>query len=140
LKVHQAISTYRGDASPKSWIYRIAVNRCIDWQKQQKRRQLISMSDDMNDTYFSETRPEANPERMQINQHIRSEIAKAIENLSPAEQAVFVLRHENGFTIKHIAETTDRAEGTVKNILFRATQKLRDQLAPTMAKAKQEAL
>ena len=50
------------------------------------------------------------------------------DDLTAAERSVFVLRHYNQLSTREAAEALDRAEGTVKNLLFRALRKLRDEL------------
>ena len=48
--------------------------------------------------------------------------------LSERERVVFVLRHDAGLKLTEIADVIGRAEGTVKNALFRAVRKLRGSL------------
>ena len=52
-----------------------------------------------------------------------------MESLSPLEKSVFGLRHLQDFKLKDIAEIVCRSEGTVKNVLFRAIRKLREELS-----------
>jgi RNA polymerase sigma-70 factor (ECF subfamily) len=56
-------------------------------------------------------------------------IRKAVDRLPERQKVVFVLRHYEGLMLKEIAEIMNCTEGTVKTHLFRATGKLRDELA-----------
>ena len=49
--------------------------------------------------------------------------------LSPKERTAFVLRHYHDQSVREIAEVMDVAEGTIKSLLFRAVQKMREELA-----------
>ena len=58
------------------------------------------------------------------------EIRNAIEQLSPRQKQVFILRHYEGLALREIADTLHLRVGSVKAHLFSATRKLRDLLAP----------
>jgi RNA polymerase sigma-70 factor, ECF subfamily len=49
--------------------------------------------------------------------------------LTPRERIVFEMKHYEGLRLRTIGETLNTTEETVKNTLFRATQKLRAALA-----------
>jgi RNA polymerase sigma-70 factor (ECF subfamily) len=51
-----------------------------------------------------------------------------MESLSDKQRAVFALRHFHGLKLQDIARTLGCAEGTVKNYLFRATQRMQEKL------------
>ncbi|HEX9733465.1 MAG TPA: sigma-70 family RNA polymerase sigma factor [Thermoanaerobaculia bacterium] len=76
-----------------------------------------------------EHRPDADPERAAVSGRLRADVAHALGRLTPAERDVFVLRQLNQLSIRETAEVTGRAEGTVKNLLFRALRRLRRELA-----------
>jgi RNA polymerase sigma-70 factor (ECF subfamily) len=65
-----------------------------------------------------------------MNEEIAEQIQQSLSPLSDRERAVFVLKHMQGYKIREIAGMIDCAEGTVKNYLFRATQKMRNALQP----------
>ena len=53
----------------------------------------------------------------------------ALQALSPRERVVFEMKHYQGLKLRAIGEALGTTEDTVKNSLFRATRKLRSQLA-----------
>ena len=57
-----------------------------------------------------------------------SRINAVLETLTPRERLVFEMRHYQGLKLRAIGEALGTSEETVKNSLFRATQKLRLQL------------
>ena len=60
---------------------------------------------------------------------MQEHVEKAMEKLSNRERTAFVLRNYQDLPIREIADSMGVAEGTVKSLLFRATQKLRKELA-----------
>ena len=64
-----------------------------------------------------------------ISRELRKHILLALERLSPRERMVFELKHYHGMPLRTVAGILKTSEGTIKNTLFRATHKLRTQLA-----------
>ena len=68
------------------------------------------------------------PERSLFGKEIKARIALAMERLSPRERIVFEMKHYQGLKLRAIGDALGTTEETVKNSLFRATRKLRNQL------------
>jgi RNA polymerase sigma-70 factor (ECF subfamily) len=75
-----------------------------------------------------EQRPTLDPERSMMGQEIKARIALAMERLSPRERVVFEMKHYQGLKLRAIGDALGTTEETVKNSLFRATRKLRNEL------------
>ncbi len=75
-----------------------------------------------------EHRPTLDPERSMMGQEIKARIAHALERLSPRERVVFEMKHYQGLKLRAIGDALGTTEETVKNSLFRATRKLRNEL------------
>jgi RNA polymerase sigma-70 factor (ECF subfamily) len=73
-------------------------------------------------------RPTLDPERSTHSKEISRRIQTALEQLNPRERMVFELKHYQGLKLRAIGEICKTSEQTVKNCLFRATQKLRVEL------------
>ena len=75
--------------------------------------------------------PEVGRRRMyeEVADVMRRHVETALKQLSPRERSAFVLRHYQDLSLKEVAATMEVAEGTVKSLLFRATQKLRTALS-----------
>jgi RNA polymerase sigma-70 factor (ECF subfamily) len=71
----------------------------------------------------------SNPERSVISREVRESIVRALRRLSPRERVVFELKHYHGMRLRTVADILRTTEGTIKNTLFRATHKLRIELA-----------
>jgi len=73
--------------------------------------------------------PSASPERSFAGRELQQTIVRALGRLSPRERMVFELKHYHGMRLRTVAGMLNTTEGTIKNTLFRATHKLRAQLA-----------
>ena len=130
LRAYRSIADFRGEAGLNTWLYRITINACHDHQRKAKRPSaMTSMTIVPDSEKWQEVRPEANPERLAFSSEVARDVERAMGNLSSAERRVFVLRHLRQLSVQETADVLNRAEGTVKNLLFRALRKLRLDLA-----------
>jgi RNA polymerase sigma-70 factor (ECF subfamily) len=79
-----------------------------------------------------------NPEQSAETAIFQQQINNALQNVTPRERTVFVMRHYNDFKINEIADALEVSSGTVKSLLFRALKKLRKELAPLQGNPKLE--
>ncbi len=112
------------------WLTRIAVNTCLDrlrsrrWQFWRRRP---SPQDEQSILEFASAKtPDA--EDYLFAKQIGHRLESALENLSPRQRAAFTLRHYEDRSLAEIAEILSLDIGTVKVHLFRATEKLREEL------------
>ena len=139
LKVHRYLHKFRFDSSLNTWIYQIATNVCLDRirRRQRQREAIVDGPCVEGDFAPRETDESAtctpgaleNPERMLYGREVGSRIDVAVRTLSERERLVFEMKHYGGLKLKTIGEILKTTEGAAKNYLFRATQKLRSQLA-----------
>jgi RNA polymerase sigma-70 factor (ECF subfamily) len=77
----------------------------------------------------SDERASANPDRELRRKFLGERIMAALDELTPRERMVFELKHYQGLRLRTIGEMLNTTEETAKNTLFRATRKLRANLA-----------
>jgi RNA polymerase sigma-70 factor (ECF subfamily) len=77
----------------------------------------------------SDDRSFSNPGKELDRKLLGERIQAALEKLTPRERMVFELKHYQGLRLRVIGEMLSTTEETAKNTLFRATKKLRTQLA-----------
>ncbi|MDZ7291629.1 MAG: RNA polymerase sigma factor [candidate division KSB1 bacterium] len=132
IKVFHSLPSFRFESAFSTWLYRLAINQCINFRQRRSRRRLLSFDVHGNDEEkYPACLPQdknPDPEAETLNQELGREIALALETLSDKQRAVFVLRHFHGRKLQDIAKTLGCAEGTVKNYLFRATQRMQEKL------------
>jgi RNA polymerase sigma-70 factor (ECF subfamily) len=133
IKAYQALPSFKRESAFYSWIYRIAINRCIDFIRQQNRKRTVSfdelhptISDDELIFNDSTPRPPDQAESSELGQII----GKAVRQLPPGQQRVFNLRYHEGLQLKEIAARLDRSEGTIKAHLHHAHRRLQTLLRP----------
>lgn len=133
LKVYRSIRNFRSDAKFSTWLYRVVMNVCLDHLRRQKTRSEVTLAppEDGERDYFQtvpDDRPAGDPERATHSREIARRIQLALDHLNARERMVFELKHYQGLKLRAIGEICKTSEQTVKNCLFRATQKLRTEL------------
>ena len=134
LKVYRSISRFRFESAFSTWLYRVVMNVCLDHLRRQKSRNEVQPPEsEAGEPEFFHTvaddRPGLNPDQALRAKEIKRRIGAALERLSPRERLVFELKHYQGLRLRAIGELCGTSEETAKNCLFRATQKLRFNLA-----------
>jgi RNA polymerase sigma-70 factor (ECF subfamily) len=136
LRAYINLGSFRFECSFYTWIYRIVTNLCLDFlrKKSTRARDLTTtLSPDGEEEPILDRLPDqrasASPERNMMSRDLRKTIVRALERLSARERMVFELKHYHGLRLRTVAGILNTSEGTIKNTLFRATHKLRTQLA-----------
>ena len=136
LKAYRYIGNFRFECSFYTWIYRIVTNLCLDQLRRKKTRRedasvMVDRSGEEVDVLasVSDNRSFSNPSRELDRKMLGERIQAALGKLTPRERMVFELKHYQGLRLRTIGEMLHTTEETAKNTLFRATKKLRAQLA-----------
>jgi RNA polymerase sigma-70 factor, ECF subfamily len=136
LKAYRNIGNFRFECSFYTWIYRIVTNVCLDHlRKRTVRKEDSPVAIDPEGNEYNlldqtpDGRPGVDPERDLMRRELGHRIGRALERLTPRERMVFELKHYHGLKLRTIGEVLGTTEETAKNTLFRATHKLRTQLA-----------
>src|SRR5579863_5066793 len=136
LKAYRYLANFRFECSFYTWIYRIVTNLCLDHLRRRKSRReeqsvVVDSSGGEMDllSNISDDRSMANPERELERKLLGERIQEALSHLTPRERMVFELKHYQGLRLRTIGEMLNTTEETAKNTLFRATRKLRANLA-----------
>lgn len=134
IQVHRNLHKFRGESTPYTWIYRIAVNASL-----QRRRQADKAYIDGLDATILEFRDDLpddvrhwqnDPETRYIYDQLLSEVQQACYHfitfrLTDEQRIVYVLRVILGFSLDDIAEILDLDKNTVKARLQRAKASLK---------------
>src|SRR5689334_15642295 len=141
----QKIDSFRGDASPYTWLFRIAVNLAISHLRKVHRFRVFSLdrpsgSAAGNGRYSSDDQasslverivrdggPGAPPERLESRERDQA-VLSALGRLDAEYRAVLVMRDIEGFDYQQMADILGLPLGTLKSRLFRARLALRDEL------------
>lgn len=140
LRAYRSLHSFELRASFSTWLYRIAVNRCLDFLKAKKMTDAYQITDnpdqdeDSREVQIAATNP--GPERLLLSEEARQKLSHAIGSLSPAERLAFTMRHMEGKSIEEIGKALNIRTSAAKNSIFRAVQKIRQQLEPLVSAAK----
>ncbi|HTV76331.1 MAG TPA: sigma-70 family RNA polymerase sigma factor [Candidatus Baltobacteraceae bacterium] len=133
IKAFQALKSFKGGSSFYTWLYRIAVNKTINFLKQRKNRTHMSLNDiDFNaehDPDLMALISDKTPRREAGLTELQKKLNEALLKLSEPHRLVVVLHDVQGQSHEEIAEIMDCNIGTVRSRLFYARQQMQAELA-----------
>jgi len=140
------LDSFRGDASPYTWLFRIAVNLAISQLRKIKRHRTFSLDAGSNGNGRHSTDDQASslvdrlasqntarPSETIEDREQGEQVMAALGRLDAEYRAVLVMRDIEGFDYQQMAEVLDLPLGTLKSRLFRARLALRDELRPYLS-------
>ena len=132
IKAFKALGKFQRRSAFYSWLYRVAVNVCVDFLRRKSRQhQPVSLDEVINaEVILLQKRREFLPDDAVVRTELRRKISESVLQLPPRQQTVFMLRHRDGLQLKEIAAAIGRSEGTVKAHLFHANRRMREMLTP----------
>jgi RNA polymerase sigma-70 factor (ECF subfamily) len=133
IKAYQALKSFKGGSSFYTWVYRIAVNKTINFLKQRKNKAQMSLDDlDFNVEHnpdlvalISDKTP-----RREVNlAELQEKLNIAMQKLSEPHRLVVTLHDVQGLSHEEIAKIMECNIGTVRSRLFYARQQLQAYLS-----------
>ena len=132
LRAYTSRQSFRGECSVQTWLMRIALNLARDHIRNRRAgfwKRLLRIDD--GSVIAAEREPvsvKASPERGMLAREELDAVWLAVENLSPRQKEVFILRFAQEMELKEIAAVLNLRTGTVKAQLFRAVTSVRAQV------------
>ncbi|MFZ0662090.1 MAG: sigma-70 family RNA polymerase sigma factor [Acidobacteriaceae bacterium] len=148
VKIYRGISSFHGEASLRTWIYRIALHEASNQRRwwTRHRRQEVTIEAETGDS--SEGHPlcikdtlvdeHESPFDLAAHSEIRERVEAALREIPQQFRAVVVLRDLEGFAYEEIAEILDVHLGTVKSRLMRGRAHLKARLAPYVKETRKQ--
>jgi len=127
IRAYRQLASYDGRAAVSTWLHRITVNCALDLLRSRQRRPEDSGREETLMSHHESGSPQ---ERQARGTEIRNAVARAMESLSTNERTAFVLRHFEGMSIDEIGRALGTKVNATKHTVFRAVQKLRQELEP----------
>lgn len=127
-KIYFSIKQFREEAQLSSWIYRIAVNYCLNIQRQKKRTKLFSLD------WFSERESDFvlmkndNPQDVIEKKETEKIIQDAIDSLSSHQRSALILYRYEQLSYQEIAQILNCSVAAVESRLHQAKQNLSKKL------------
>ncbi len=138
LRVYGNLSSFRGQSSFYTWLYRITLNISYDHLKKAKNRPLTLMENPVEDAAISEdalamfgqSNFRGSPQWNLDTQELAHMVGRALESLSEAHRAVILLRELHGMSYDEMAQTLQCNVGTVMSRLFNARAAMKKAMEP----------
>jgi RNA polymerase sigma-70 factor (ECF subfamily) len=137
LRAYKSLGRFESRSNFGTWLYRIAVNGALDLLSSRKTQmqmkdayQITDSPDPQENRQVQLPAASPGPDRLLISAEIRKKVAQALGLLTPAERVAFTMRHMEGQSIEEISQVLNVKTSAAKNCVFRAVQKLRQQLEP----------
>ena len=133
IKGYQALKSFKGDSSFYTWVYRIAVNKTINFLKQRKNKIHLSLNDldfnAENDPDLVALVSDKTPRRDIALTELQEKLNAALLKLSEVHRLVVTLHDVQGLSHEEIGKIMDCNIGTVRSRLFYARQQLQAYLS-----------
>lgn len=129
INAYKTLTSFRGESSFSTWLYRITINACLDQiRKQSKRNRLILDSAMMphreNRLLLTELSPEEHVEQEELKELLQ----RCLKSLSSDHRLVLILREVHGLSYNEISYCLGCPLNTVKVKLHRARQALKKRM------------
>ena len=129
IKIYRSLDRFRQDAQLTSWMYRIAMNACIDHSRRHRSATAAPFGEEAEQKMLNTPEDRPGPEDRAYAGELGQVLEQEIGRLPNGQRIVFVMRHHQGMKLCEIAEALGLAEGTVKRQLHAAVHRLRQALS-----------
>lgn len=131
LSAFRAIARFKMESRFSTWLHRIVVNTALSYKRQVRRHQgrvEELREDNLPDEQYCQ-RADL-PEQGLLSYEFSQQLQKAMQGLTAKERMAFVLCHQEEFKIDEASLVMDCSANSIKVYLFRARNKLKQELAP----------
>lgn len=125
VKAYQGLKDFKPEAALYTWLYRIAVNTCIDHKRKPFFESIFRRSDTGEEMVIDLPSESPSPEKEYESRQIQAALQKALKKLSPKLRVVIVLKEMEGLSYEEMANTLDVSIGTIKSRISRARDELK---------------
>ena len=125
LKAYQALPRFQPEAALYTWLYRIAVNTCLDYKRIPILESLFGTSQEGEFLIHDRASDDPSPEALYQSKEIDIGLRKSLGKLSPKLRAIIILKEMEDLSYEEIAETIGISMGTVKSRIARAREELK---------------
>jgi len=133
IKVYRYLDKFNQESSFYTWLYRITVNKCIDFIRKQKRKREVDYNDELlregnvaGDDELLPSRLGIHPDKVYGRKELREKMLEALKTLSEKHRTILVLREVEGLSYEEIADVLQVSKGTVMSRLYHARRYFQD--------------
>jgi RNA polymerase sigma-70 factor, ECF subfamily len=133
LKAWRAIGQFRGESGFYTWLRQITIHTFLNRQRGLRmmfagNKQAIRLGELVSLEELGLAEPTRSAETELHQQMLAGRVMESLNELTPRERLIFLLKHCEGMTYDEISQACAVSAGTIKKALFRAVQKLRAHL------------
>jgi RNA polymerase sigma-70 factor (ECF subfamily) len=125
IKAYQNLKKFRPESSLYTWLYRIAVNTCLDYKKRPFFASFFRKSDEGEEFVDEPSSDWPSPERLYESKQIGLALHYSISKLSPKLRTAIVLKEIENLSYEEITDILEVSIGTVKSRISRAREELK---------------
>lgn len=125
IKAYQNLDNFRPEASFYTWLYRIAVNTCLDYKKKPFFESFVKKADEGEEFIDEPASDRPSPEKLYESKQIGLALHNSIRKLPSKLRTAIVLKEIEGLSYEEIADILELSIGTVKSRISRAREELR---------------
>ncbi len=131
IKIHQSLHKFENKSELKTWIYRITINKCLDFikMKSSKKRFFIFGNKNQNEKDYLNSSNFEHPGILMENQENAKILFDTINTLTENQKTAFLLSKLEGRSNPEIAEIMQLSISSVESLIFRAKNALKERLA-----------
>ena len=128
IKAYQKLKDFTPDASLYTWLYRIAINTCLDYKKRPFVESFFKKADEGEEFIDEPASDRPSPEKLYESKQIGSALHNSIRKLPPKLRTAIILKEIEGLSYEEIADILEVSIGTVKSRISRAREELKERL------------
>jgi RNA polymerase sigma-70 factor (ECF subfamily) len=135
IEVFRSLVKFRGDSEFSTWLYRIPVNKSLNYLRVKSRNNIISLFDFRTPAnpvlnHDPAAGDDSSPDNVLIKADREKAIKDALNRLPGTQKTAFVLSRYDDLPNAEIAEIMQLSISSVESLLFRAKRNLRKILLP----------
>ena len=134
VKAYDKLSSFKGDSSLKTWVFRIATNLAYDYLRKRKRwpadaqdkSKALAMSSPPIAEAFMQVHQYSAYGKYDVSEHIDFCFTCVAKTLTIEQQVALILKDVYDFSRQEICQVLDKSEGVVKHLLYDARKLMMD--------------
>jgi RNA polymerase sigma-70 factor (ECF subfamily) len=131
LRVFKAAKNYKPKARFKTWLFKIAVNYCLNEIRADKNSPQFIDLFELNEAGFLAITPDTHsPEKECENRELGDILRKAIAGIPEKQKIALLLQKYEGFSYEEISHIMGCSVSAVESLIQRACQNLKKALSP----------
>ena len=136
VKAFEALPRFKGKSLFYTWLYRIAINKTINYRKKRNRNRALSLDqfdqEIKSDDIYQDLTAKGSPLRNINLTELQERLNASLQKLSDKHRTVMIMHDMQGIPHEEIAKVVGASSGTVRSRLFYARKQMQMELSEFM--------